>query len=217
MKRLTQSLTRREFLHRAAGIGGSALLLNTLNAWGMGIASRVNAPPALSGSGKGKKIVILGAGLAGMTAAYELGKLGYQVEVLEARPFAGGRCQTARKGFTLHELGGEAQTCRFDDCLYINHGPWRIPLDHQSTLYYTKQFGIPLEVMVNDNDHAWVYMEDAGPFSKQRLRPEQIKADMRGHVAELLAKSVQAKQLDTELTADDQRLLLDYLAHEGAR
>jgi monoamine oxidase len=59
-------------------------------------------------------------------------------------------------------------------------------------------------------------MEDAGPLSKQRLRPEQIKADMRGHVAELLAKSVQAKQLDTELTADDQRLLLDYLAHEGA-
>jgi monoamine oxidase len=216
MKRLTRSLTRREFLHRAAMVGGSALLLNTMNAWGMGIGSRVDAPPALSGSGKGKKVLILGAGLAGMTAAYELGKLGYKVQVLEARPFAGGRCQTARKGFTLQELGGEAQTCRFDDGLYINHGPWRIPLDHQSTLHYTKQFDIPLEVMVNDNDHAWVYMEDAGPFSKQRLRQEQIKADMRGHVAELLAKSVQANRLDTALTADDQHLLLDYLAHEGA-
>jgi monoamine oxidase len=210
------SLTRREFLFRAAAVGGSALLLNTMNAWGMGIASTANAPPALSGSGKGKKVAILGAGLAGMTAAWELAKLGYQVEVLEARPFAGGRCQTARKGFTLQELGGEAQSCRFDEGLYINHGPWRIPLDHQSTLYYTRQFDVPLEVMVNDNDHAWVYMEDAGPFSKKRVRQEQVKADMRGHVAELLAKSVQARQLDAQLSADDQVLLLDYLAHEGA-
>jgi monoamine oxidase len=216
MKRLTQSLTRREFLFRAAAVGGSALLLNTMNAWGMGIASRVNAPPALSGSGKGKKVAILGAGLAGMTAAYELSKLGYQVEVLEARPFAGGRCQTARKGFSLQELGGEKQDCRFDEGMYINHGPWRIPLDHQSTLYYTRLFDVPLEVMVNDNDHAWIYMEDAGPYSNKRLRLAQVKADMRGHVAELLAKSVQARLLDTQLSSDDQMLLLDYLKHEGA-
>jgi len=216
MTPLKPSLTRREFLYRAAAVGGSALLLNTMNAWGMGIASRTDAPPALSGSGKGKKVAILGAGLAGMTAAYELGKLGYQVEVLEARTFAGGRCQTARKGFQLQELGGEAQTCRFDEGLYLNHGPWRIPLDHQSTLYYTRLFDVPLEVMVNDNDHAWIYMEDAGPFSGKRLRQEQVKADMRGHVAELLAKSVQAKQLDTALSEDDRKLLLDYLAHEGA-
>jgi monoamine oxidase len=216
MNRSSPSLTRREFLYRAAAVGGSALLFNTMNAWGMGIASTANAPPALTGSGKGKKIAILGAGLAGMTAAWELSKLGYQVEVLEARHFAGGRCQTARKGFNLQELGGEAQPCRFDEGLYINHGPWRIPLDHQSTLYYTRQFEVPLEVMVNDNDHAWVYMEDAGAFSKKRLRQEQVKADMRGHVAELLAKSVQSRQLDAQLTADDQVLLLDYLAHEGA-
>jgi monoamine oxidase len=187
-----------------------------MNAWGMGIASRVAAPPLLTGSGKGKKVVILGAGLAGMTAAYELGKLGYQCQVLEARAFAGGRCQTARKGFVLQELGGEKQTCAFEQGQYINHGPWRIPLDHQSTLYYTRLFDVPLEVMVNDNDHSIVYLEDAGPLSKQRLRPAQVKADMRGHVAELLAKSVKAHLLDQQLSADDQHLLLDYLAHEGA-
>lgn len=212
----TASLTRREFLYRAAAVGGSALLLNTMNAWGMGIASKADAPPALAGSGKGKSVAILGAGLAGMTAAFELSKLGYRVEVLEARPFAGGRCQTARRGFSLQELGGEPQTCRFDEGQYINHGPWRIPLDHQSTLYYTRLFDVLLEVMVNDNDHAWIYMEDAGPFTGKRLRQEQVKADMRGHVAELLAKSVQAQQLDTALSAEDRMLLLDYLEHEGA-
>lgn len=212
----TRSLTRREFLYRAAAVGGSALLLNTMNAWGMGIASRVNAPPELKGSGKGKSVLILGAGLAGMTAAFELSKLGYHVQVLEARGFAGGRCQSARAGFSLQELGGENQRCTFDKGLYINHGPWRIPLDHQSTLYYTKLFDVPLEVMVNDNDNAYVYMENAGPLSKRRLRQAELRADTRGHVAELLAKSVNHHLLDTVLSADDQRLLLDYLVHEGA-
>ncbi|WUR12620.1 flavin monoamine oxidase family protein [[Empedobacter] haloabium] len=209
------SVTRRGFLYRAAAVGGTGLLLNAMNAWGMGIASTTATPPVLSGSGKGKSVVILGAGLAGLTAAYELNKLGYRVQVLEARAFAGGRCQTARKGFELTELGGETQRCAFDDGQYINHGPWRIPLHHQSTLHYTRLFEVPLEVMVNDNDHAFVYLENGGPLAKQRLRPAQVKADLRGHVAELLAKSVQDHLLDKQLSVDDQRALLDYLAHEG--
>jgi monoamine oxidase len=207
--------TRRDFLYRAAAVGGSALLLNTMNAWGMGINSRVSAPPVLSGSGKGKKILILGAGLAGMTAAYELGKLGYDCQVIEARAFAGGRCQTARKGFKLQELGGEMQECRFDEGHYINHGPWRIPMHHQSTLHYTRLFNVPLEVMVNDNDNGLIYLENGGPLAKQRLRGAQVKSDMRGHVAELLAKSVKNDQLDGQLNAGDKALLLDYLANEG--
>ncbi|MYM82767.1 NAD(P)-binding protein [Duganella sp. FT50W] len=210
------SFTRRDFLYRAAAVGGTGLLLNTMNAWGMGIASTASAPPVLSGSGKGKKVLILGAGLAGMTAAFELEKLGYKVQILEARAFAGGRCQTARKGFSLTELGGEKQTCAFDQGQYINHGPWRIPLFHRSTLHYTKLFEVPLEVMVNENDHAYAYSENAGPLAGKRVRIKEIKADMRGNVAELLAKSVKNHALDQELTADDQRLLLDYLQHEGA-
>ena len=210
-----QTVTRRDFLYRAAAVGGTGLLLNTMNAWGMGIGSRTAAPPELGGSGKGKTVLILGAGLAGMTAAYELGKLGYRCQIIEARAFAGGRCQTARKGFALTELGGEEQRCTFDQGHYINHGPWRIPHHHQSTLHYTRLFEVPLEVMINDNDNAIVYLENGGPLSKQRLRPAQIKSDMRGHVAELLAKTVNASQLDRELTADDKTLLLDYLAHEG--
>ena len=210
-----KSFTRRDFLYRAAAVGGSALLFNTMNAWGMATASTAASPPALRGSGKGKKVLILGAGLAGMTAAFELSKLGYDCSIIEARSFAGGRCQTARKGFQLQELGGEMQKCSFDEGHYINHGPWRIPLHHQSTLHYTRLFEVPLEVMVNDNDNSIIYVENGGPLSKQRLRPAQVKADMRGHVAELLAKSVRANHLDRELTADDKVLLLDYLAHEG--
>jgi monoamine oxidase len=53
MNSMIRSVTRRQFLYRAAAVGGSALLLNTMNAWGMGIGSKVNAPPALTGSGTG--------------------------------------------------------------------------------------------------------------------------------------------------------------------
>ena len=208
--------TRREFLYRTAAIGGLGLTMATMNAWGMSEPSRADRPPELTGSGKGKKVLILGAGLAGMTAAYELGKLGYECQLIEARSFAGGRCQTARRGFELTELGGEKQVCQFDEGEYINHGPWRIPYNHRSTVHYTREFGVPLEVFINDNDAAYVYHEKtAGALSGKRLRQGEIKADMRGHVAELLAKGVQTGKLDEQLTEEDKVLLLDYLANEG--
>jgi hypothetical protein len=40
------AITRRAFLHRAAAVGGTGLLLNAMNAWGMGIASRIRAAGA---------------------------------------------------------------------------------------------------------------------------------------------------------------------------
>ena len=208
--------SRRDFLVKAMMVGGSGFLLTSMKAWGMDIASSQKVPPQLQGSGRGKTVVILGAGLAGMTAAYELGKLGYTCKLIEARAFAGGRCQTARKGSTLEELGGAKQTCDFDRGQYINIGPWRIPFNHHSTLHYTSEFGIPLEMFNNDNDAAYVYSENAkGPLAKRRLRMFEVKADMRGYVDELLAKTLQSGQMDQQVTADDKRLLIDYLANEG--
>ena len=137
-------VSRRSFLESLGGMGGSALLMAGMSALGFGIASANAAPPELGEGGKGKKVIVLGAGVAGMTSAYELSKAGYDVTIIEAREFAGGRCQTARKGFKLTELGGETQECDFDDGLYINHGPWRIPYHHHSTLHYTKLFNVPL-------------------------------------------------------------------------
>ena len=131
-------LTRRRFFESLAAFGGVSLAMAGMDALGFGFASAQTAPPKLEGDSKGTKVVVLGAGLAGMTAAYELTKAGYQVQVIEARSFAGGRCQTARKGFQHTDLVGNNQTCEFDEGLYINHGPWRIPYHHRSTLHYTK-------------------------------------------------------------------------------
>ncbi len=57
------------------------------------------------GSGSGETVFDPWAGLAGMSAAYELGKLGYRCTILEARERAGGRCWSIRKGSTNVETG----------------------------------------------------------------------------------------------------------------
>jgi monoamine oxidase len=208
--------TRRHFLAKALAVGGSGFLLANMKAWGMDLASTRDAPPPMEGSGKGKTVVILGAGLAGMTAAYEMSKLGYTCKVIEARAFAGGRCQTARSGSVLEELGGEKQVCNFDRGQYINFGPWRIPFNHRSTLHYTSSFGVPLELFNNDNDAAYVYNDNAnGALRGKRLRQFEVKADMRGYVDELLAKGVQSGAMDQHVGAADKQLLIDYLVSEG--
>jgi monoamine oxidase len=208
--------SRRDFLAKAMAIGGSGFLLASMKAWGMDIASTQSAPPMLQGSGKGKTVVILGAGVGGMTAAYELGKLGYNCKVIEARSFAGGRCQTARNGKVLEELGGEKQVCNFDKGQYINFGPWRIPFNHRSTLHYTSEFDVPLELFNNDNDAAYVYSEHTqGALAGKRLRMMEVKADMRGYVDELLAKTLKSGAMDQQVTSEDKNLLIDYLVNEG--
>ena len=208
-------LTRRRFFDGLAAIGGVSLAMAGMEALGFGFSSALAAPPSLQG-GKGAKVVILGAGLAGMTAAYELTKAGYQCQVLEARSFAGGRCQTARRGFTDTDLAGNAQTCEFDEGQYLNIGPWRIPYHHRSTLHYTKLFGVPLEIMVNDNDASYVYFsKGSGPLAGKPVRKGEIAADARGYAAELMAKAARKGGLDSPMSAEDRDLFVAYLINEG--
>lgn len=168
----------------------------------------------LSGESKGKKIVILGAGLAGMSAAYELGKVGYDCAILEARSRAGGRCWTVRKGTEETEVGGERQVAAFDDGLYLNPGPARIP-QHHVTLDYCKELGVPVEVFTNVNESAYYYNEGVGPLSGQRVRIQTAKADMRGYMTELIAKAINKDALDMPLTKEDKEKMVEFLQKEG--
>jgi len=197
-------------------VGGLSLAVAGMEALGFGFASAQDAPPTLTGGSKGKSVVILGAGHAGMTSAFELTKAGYDCTILEARSFAGGRCQTARKGFAHTDLIGNTQVCDFDEGQYINHGPWRIPYHHRSTLHYTKLFGVQLESFVNDNDAAYVYFEGGGgPLAGKPIRKAQIAADARGYAAELLAKATNKGALDADLSVEDRDQFIAYLVHEG--
>ncbi len=210
------ALSRRTFIEKLAVVGGMSLAMAGMEALGFGFASAQAAPPTLTGRGKGTKVVVLGAGLAGMTAAYELTKAGYEVQVIEARSFAGGRCQSARKGFSHTDLIGNTQVCDFDEGLYINHGPWRIPYHHRSTLHYTKLFGVALESFVNDNDASYVYMEKgAGPLAGKAIRKGQLASDLRGYAAELMAKAAAKGGLDLPLTPNDRDKFIAYLVSQG--
>jgi len=122
-----------------------------------------------------------------MTAAYELRRAGYKVQVLEYNARPGGRNWTVRGGDTYIELGGARQVCRFDDGQYLNPGPWRIPYHHYAVLHYCRLLGVALEPFVQLNHNAYLHKPDAFGGARQRLR--EIKADYSGGVAELLAKA----------------------------
>jgi monoamine oxidase len=85
----------------------------------------------LERAGAAKKIIIIGAGLAGLSAAYELTQAGHDVTVLEARNRPGGRVHTLRDPFA--------------EGLYAEVGATRVPDHHHFTLKYAQLFGLTLD------------------------------------------------------------------------
>ncbi|GAB6928580.1 flavin monoamine oxidase family protein [Paenibacillus sp. JCM 10914] len=221
-KEQPKEMTRRQFLTTVGKVGGSVAVFSLMGTMGLFTPETLKAaeytPPGkndlnLSGRG-GKKVIILGAGIAGLTAAYELGLAGYDCTILEAKGFAGGRCWTVRKGTSIAEIGSSRQTARFDQGLYFNAGPMRIPQFHV-TLDYCRKFGVPIEPFNNVNESGYYYNENVGALSGQRVQKRAAKADVRGYVAEMLAKAVNQNALDLPLTAEEKMKLVDYLKAEG--
>jgi monoamine oxidase len=211
-------MSRRNFLEKLSMLGGTALMTVGMDALGFSTASAAVAPPMLTGGGKGKSVIVIGTGVAGMTSAYELSEAGYTVTLLEGRNRVGGRSFTARHGTVQTEVGGETITCDFDDDpkMYINGGPWRIPYWHRGYLHYAKKFSMPVELFNNDNDHSYIDFEKGkGPLGGKPVRKREIAADMRGYADEMLAKQVRQGALDADFTAGDKELFLDYLRSEG--
>ena len=84
---------------------------------------------------------------------------------------------------------------------YLNPGPWRIPYHHRTLLHYCKAFGVALEPFIQLNHQALVHNSKAFGGKPQRYR--ELAADWDGNVAELLAKAIDNKGLDSELRAED--------------
>jgi monoamine oxidase len=188
----------------------------------MGMLPAAPAHPfRLEGDGEGKEVLILGAGLAGMAAAYELGKLGYRCTILEARERAGGRCWSIRKGSLGEELGfgqyagGGRHTAGFDERLYFNAGPSRIPHHHGLTLHYCKELRVSIEVYNNVNENAYYFSEGKGPLSNKKIRVREVHNDVRGWMAELLAKGLDGGKVDAGMSREDTLKVIEYLRAEG--
>ncbi|MFU0507756.1 flavin monoamine oxidase family protein [Pseudaminobacter sp. NGMCC 1.201702] len=121
---------------------------------------------------------------------------------------------TLRGGDTYTELGGATQKCEFDEGLYINPGPWRIPYHHNGLLAYCKRLGVRLEPFQQINHNALLHSTNAFGGKPQRVR--HIKTDFQGHVSELLAKVTQKGKLEDAVTREDQEILLEALKSWGS-
>ncbi|MEP7266244.1 MAG: FAD-dependent oxidoreductase, partial [Saprospiraceae bacterium] len=117
---------------------------------------------AASGQKTKKKVIVLGAGLAGLTAAWELVQAGHEVIVVEARNRSGGRVQTLREGFTPG-LTAEAGAMSFND-------------NYFNLFRYVKLFNIPYEslrapVIRNPGGNSIYYLRG------KRIVPDNGKID----------------------------------------
>ncbi len=205
-------MTRRDFVMRMGAAGGYGAALASLQALGLLTPAATTATGRFdlpAGSGHGKRVLILGAGIAGLVSAWELGKAGYHCEVLEARERVGGRNWTIRRGTALEMIDGTKQQCAFDDGYYFNAGPARLPSTHTTMLGYCREFGVELEVEVNMSRSARLYDPDANGGNAVQMR--QVAFDTRGRICELLGKSINKGALDGEFTAADKEAFVQFL------
>jgi monoamine oxidase len=114
-------LDRREFLK--LGLLAASAQLARQRSWSF-------TPQALPHAASPKKVLVVGAGLAGLVAGYELTEAGHDVTILEAQLRPGGRVLTLREPFS--------------DGLYAEAGAARIPDNHDLTIHYVKHFGLTL-------------------------------------------------------------------------
>src|SRR5262252_10358590 len=151
----SMSFTRRTFIQRMALMGGYSAAFDAMRALGM-IADPGPSPlPQLAGDfGKGKKVVILGGGIAGLVSAHEMCKAGFDCTILEARNRPGGRNWTVRSGSKVEFTDGTVQSCDWQNGGYLNAGPARIPSIHKLLLGYCRELGVPLEIEVNTSRSA---------------------------------------------------------------
>ena len=155
-------LSRRNFLARSGGVLVPIVLSTACsdNVMGPDESEPTEPPPpdpTPSPPEDRVDVIVVGAGLSGLVAAYELVRAGHEVRVLEASNVIGGRAQTLREPF--------------DDGLIAETGPARIPPDHDLTLGYIDHFGIETSPFYTQDGE---YLILSNKEARQRQKPNEF-------------------------------------------
>lgn len=205
-----QGISRRSLVLKAAQVGGYGAALSMMHALGLAPSAQAAVMTRDPTIGRGRRVVILGGGVAGLVSAYELDRAGFAVTVLEARARVGGRNWSVRGGDRVQHIHGPGQDVGFAPGQYFNAGPARLPSHHETILGYCRELGVPLEVEINSSRSAFVVRKDGS-----RLRMRQVVNDTRGLVSELLAKLANQGALDQLVDGVETKRLLDFLRLYG--
>jgi monoamine oxidase len=117
--------------------------------------------------GPGKRVIIIGAGMAGLVAGYELARAGHDPLILEGQNRVGGRVYTLRK---------------FAPGLYAEAGAMRIPRVHDLTLGYAAHFGLQLRPFMMGNPKGLVHVGGRRMTAEQAgLTPDDLGFDVAPH------------------------------------
>jgi monoamine oxidase len=128
-------------------------LLRDAGALALGVAAFGRFAPAARGAAQAARVVVVGAGLAGLTAAYRLKQAGCMTEVHEGSDRIGGRCWTIRGAFLDGQIG--------------EHGGELIDQGHTALRQLAQQLGLTLDNLLQGerNGTEPAYYFDGAPYS----------------------------------------------------
>jgi monoamine oxidase len=179
------------------------------------VAPKVSAVRMVKSTGPQQHVVILGGGISGLTAAYDLLKRKYRVTIIEASGRTGGRSLTLRNGNVLKEVNdkGEVweQRCSLKTAngapypAYLNAGPGRIPSAHYHVLNLCKELDVDLEVYIMQSRSNLVLGGAYSPMVNRRVANDAI-----GYIASDLYQYLKKK------TSPENQQYLELLKNVGA-
>jgi monoamine oxidase len=114
-----------------------------------------------------KRVIVIGGGMAGLVAAFELRRQGHEPVVLEAQ----------------HRVGGRVYTLRgFAPGVYAEAGAMRIPRVHTLTLEYCELFNLPMRPFVMGNPKTLVHMNgETMTFAEADAQPDRLPFELADH------------------------------------
>ena len=155
-----------------------------------GLDAKIEVEPS---SAKPRRVIIVGAGMAGLVAGYELLRAGHNPVILEAQNHVGGRVHTLREPFAPG--------------LYAEAGAMRIPRAHELTMAYVDKFALNVSDFTMGNRNAYFYINGC----KWRVKDTDVDPDCLGFD---IAEHERGKSVD-DLWAEALRPFAKRLEEEG--